>query len=41
VACTIWADNLGPIRKAVPIPVIDPIAALARRTALLAATVAG
>ncbi len=41
VACTIWADNLGPIRQAVPIPVIDPIAALARQTALLAATAAG
>ncbi|MBM2614795.1 hypothetical protein JIG36_04395 [Actinoplanes sp. LDG1-06] len=39
VACTFWSSELDPIRKAVPVPVLDPIRTLARYTALLGATV--
>ncbi|MBU2667058.1 aspartate/glutamate racemase family protein [Actinoplanes bogorensis] len=39
VACTFWSTELDPIRKAVPIPILDPIQTLARYTALLATTI--
>lgn len=38
VACTFWSSELGPIREAVPVPVLDPIQTLARYVALLAAS---